>query len=459
MIAEKPPTFNSWTLSKSLFIFTHEVGDLEFYPTYSRLVKAQWKTPAEMRAEQEKQLRNMVRYAYYNVPYYHRLFNRLGLKPGSIRKIEDLRLLPVLSRETIREHWEDFKPLHLGRMRYREESTGGTTGSPFTYRISNNDRFLSGAILYRGWGYGGYRLGDRTMFLAGASLDVGTKPYLVKRFHEIARNLRKLSSFEMDDLGMRHFTSVMNTFKPKFLRGYASSIYFYARWLVENDVKIHQPVSVFTTSEKLYPRMREKIREAFGCDVYDGYGLNDSGVTAFECPEHRGMHIDTERSIAEVIGADGQPLEEGEGRILGTSLHNYALPFLRYDTGDVGVLKKDGCSCGRGYSLLGEICGRSGDLLRTPEGKTINSLFFATILDEAAAVREYQIVQEKLDKIIIRLATTPQFDSRQLGDIASIVRSRSEGWNVEFELVDRIEKTSAGKYKYVINKVPLDCCG
>ena len=444
---------NSGTLNKYLFIFTHEVGDLEFYPTYSRLVKSQWKPYAELKAEQEKQLKNIIYYSYYNIPYYHRLFDSLGLKPESVRTIEDLQKLPILTKSVIRENWEDFKPLNLNRMKYQEETTGGSTGTPFKYRITSHDRFLSGAILYRGWGYGGYELGDKTIFLAGTSLGVGPKPYLVKRFHEIARNLRKFSSFDMDDKGMRQFVNVMNTFRPKFLRGYASSIYFFARWLEENDLKVHQPLSVFTTSEKLYPQMREKISKVFGCDVYDGYGLNDGGVTAFECSEHRGMHIDTERSIAEVVDEQGNQLDHGEGRIVGTSLHNYAMPFLRYDTGDIGNLLEEECPCGRGYKLLKEICGRSGDILITPEGKAINSLFFATIFDEIMSVREYQIVQEKLDRIVVRLSTGRDFDQKQLQDIVRLIKARSQGWNIEFDIVDRIEKTRAGKYKYVINKV------
>lgn len=441
------------TLNKYLFIFTHEVGDLEFYPTYNKLIKSQWKPYEDRRAEQEKQLRNIIYYSYYNVPYYHRLFNNLGLKPDSIRKLEDLQKLPILTKDIIRGNWEDFKPLHLSRMKYREETTGGSTGTPFKYRISNHDRFLSGAILYRGWGYGGYQLGDKTIFLAGTSLDVGTKPYLIKRFHEFARNLRKLSSFDMDDKGMYQFVNIINSFKPKFLRGYASSIYFFARWLEEKDISIHHPVSVFTTSEKLYPQMREKIKKVFDCDVFDGYGLNDSGVTAFECPEHRGMHIDTERSVAEVIDGAGNSIEEGEGRIIGTSLHNYAMPFIRYDTGDIGRIKSEECTCGRGYKMLSDICGRSGDLLFTPEGKIINSLFFATIFDDALSVREYQIVQESLNNIVIRIAPNQNFEARQLNDFARMIKARSEGWKIEFDVVDRIEKTGAGKYKYVISKI------
>ena len=109
----------------------------------------------------------MVNFAYQNVPYYHKLFNRLGLNPGDIRTVKDLEKLPFLNKEIINKNPDDFKPLHLKRIKYTTAATGGTTGTPLQYRLSGFDRFLGGALLYRGWGYGGYQLGDRMVFLAG----------------------------------------------------------------------------------------------------------------------------------------------------------------------------------------------------------------------------------------------------------------------------------------------------
>jgi len=115
---------------------------------------------------------------------------------------------------------------------------------------------------------------------------------------------------------MREYAGVLNSFKPRFIRGYASSIYFFARWLEENQVSVPFPEGVFTTAEKLFPHMRKTIGDVFGCDVYDNYGLNDGGISAYECPEHAGLHIDTERSIMEVVDNNGLAVEEGEGQIL-----------------------------------------------------------------------------------------------------------------------------------------------
>jgi len=396
----------------------------------------------------------MISFAYENVPYYRNLFKELKLLPKDIHTIEDLQKLPVLTKDIIKQHLEEFKPANLSSISYYVNSTGGSTGTPFQYRLPKYDRFLSGAMLYRGWGYGGYELGDKMVFLAGASLDVGTKSYLEKRAHEVARNIRKLSSFDMGEREMKQYVSLINSFRPKFLRGYASSIYFFAEWIEENNIETHQPMAVFTTADKLYPNMREKIGDVFSCEVYDAYGLNDGGLGAYECPEHSGLHIDTERSIMEVVDKDGNQLENGEGEILATSLYNYAMPFIRYDTGDLGYIIDDVCGCGRGHKLLKDLIGRSVDILITPEGKNIHGWFFLYIFWEyCKGIKEYQVVQEKLDKIVIKIVPEEDFDEKQVDKIKEIVRRRCEGWNLEFKFVDKIERTGAGKYKFIINEV------
>ena len=441
-------------LHKRLFIFAHQVGDRNFHPTYKRLIQNQYKSYKELEEEQEKQLRYMINLAYKNVPYYHRLFDSLKLSPEDIKKVEDLEKLPILTKEIVKQNWDDFKPVNLNKLQYYERATGGSTGTPFKYRLSKFDRFLAGALLYRGWGYGGYELGDIMVFLAGASLDIGTKSYLAKRVHEVARNIKKLSSFDMGEKEMKDYVGIVNSFKPKFIRGYASSIYFFAKWIEENNIKTHQPLAVFTTAEKLHLNMREKIGTVFGCDVYDAYGLNDGGVSAYECSEHSGLHIDTERAVTEVVDKNGNQLESGEGEILATSLYNFAMPFIRYDTGDLGHIIDDVCGCGRGYKLLKEVVGRSVDVLVTPEGKNIHGWFFLFIFwEHCKEIKEYQVVQEKLDTIVIKIVPEADFDENQLDRIREIVREKSEGWNVEFKFVDEIVRTGAGKYKFIINNI------
>lgn len=440
---------------KALFIFAHQLAEPKFYPTYKKLVDSQWKTFSEQTKNQEKQLQRMINFAYKNVPYYHKLFNKLKLETSDIRTIHDLEKLPILTKNIIKQNLDDFKPVNLDSMNYYKNATSGSTGSYLQFRMLKYDRFLHGALLYRGWGYAGYELGDKMVFLAGSSLDIGYKPFVVRKTHEIARNIRKLSSFDMSNDDMKQYVKVINSFKPKFIRGYASSINLFANYLDENKIEIITPKAIFSTAEKLLPDVRENIQNVFGCEVYDAYGLNDGGLGAYECSEHNGLHIDTERSIMEIVDNDYQQLEEGVGGILATSLHNYAMPFIRYDTGDIGHIISDCCDCGRGSKLLQEVVGRTGDFLLTPEGKYVHGYFLLDCVEDGKGMKEFQIVQEKIDKLVIKIIPEKEFDEAQLDIIREAIRRKSNGWEVEFKYVDKIERTPAGKYKFVKSELRL----
>ncbi|MCQ1535188.1 phenylacetate--CoA ligase family protein [Methanosarcina sp. KYL-1] len=440
-------------ISRVLFILAHQYNNGSFYSTYKKLKENQYKQYDYLRGEQDKKLQNLIKFSYENVPYYHNLLNGLKLKPDDIKKVEDLEKLPILDKETIIKNWEDFKPKSLNEMRYQKNTTGGSTGKPLNYRLLKKDKFLSQCLLCRGWGYGGYELGDKVIFLAGSSLDVGNKKNISSLLLEKADNFKKLSSFDMDNNSMEKYVNIINKSNYKFLRGYASSIDFLSSYIENNGLSVSSPRAIFTTAEKLYPHMRKRIENAFDCNVFDTYGLNDGGISAYECSEHSGLHIDTERSIMEVVDDTNSPIEKGVGRILATSLENYAMPFIRYDTEDLGNIIDDVCGCGRKYKLLKEITGRQQEMLQTPERKYIHGEFFTHIIWEITGVKEFQVVQEKLDRINIKLVADKNFDKNQLDYIKEVIGRRSETWNVEFEFVENIDRTKAGKYKFVINKL------
>lgn len=440
-------------IKKLIFIIAHELGDYRFYPTYKKVVHSQWKSREEQIKEQEKQLRKMVQYAYEKVPYYHTLFKKNSIKPESINTIHDLEKIPPLTKQVIQEKWQEFIPADLKQQKYYNRSTGGSTGISLHYRLSKFDRFFSGAMLYRGWGYAGYNLGDRMVDFGGSSLDIGKTIFIVQKAHEFSRNMRKLSSFDMEEEQLYKYVQKINNFKPVLLRGYASSLYFFSQFIDETNLDIHSPNAVVTTSEKLYPAMRKKISSVFCCDVFDEYGMNDGGVSAHECNAHIGMHIDSERSIMEVVDKTNEQIKDGSGRIISTSLYNYALPFIRYETMDQGVITSEICSCGRESPILREIIGREQEILVTPEGKHIHGEFFTHIFWEIPHVKEFQVIQDSIDQITIEMVVDDIFDEKNLDMIRNYIRKRSERWIVNIRYVDRINRTQGGKYKFVINRV------
>ncbi len=441
-------------LRKLIFKLAHFAAAPDFWKVYRRLMENQWKPYEELKAEQDEQLRKMILFAYENVHYYTKLFNRLGIIPSDIQKSEDLQILPILTKEIIKENWNDLIPKNLDKMKYDNRATGGSTGTPMKYRVSKEQRIMNGCTLYRGWSYGGFEPGDKMVFLAGSSLGANAKSIFGKFLHETARNLKKLSSFDMSEKEMREYVEVINNFKPKFIRGYASSISFFGDFIKKNNIKLFKPQAIFTTSDKLYEHLRHNIENIFKCNVFDNYGLFDGNVTAHECNYHNGLHIDTEPAVMEIVDSNNKQINIGEGRILATSLYNFSLPFIRYETGDLGILSRDKCNCGRNYLILSEIIGRSLDFLITPEGKSIHGWFFSKVfIENNDGIKEFQVSQNEIESILIKLVKEQNFSNGILKKIKESIAVRSPGWKVEFEFVDKIERTGAGKYKFIINNL------
>ena len=148
----------------------------------------------------------------------------------------------------------------------------------------------------------------------------------------------------------------------------------------------------FVTSERLYDHQRAEIAQGFGCTVANGYGGRDAGFIAHECPQ-RGMHLSAEDIIVEIIDADGTVLPPGQaGEIVVTHLATRDFPFIRYRTGDQGILDHATCPCGRGLPLLKEIQGRSTDFVVAHDGTVMHGLALIYILRD---LPEIAVVQDR----------------------------------------------------------------
>ena len=149
--------------------------------------------------------------------------------------------------------------------------------------------------------------------------------------------------------------------------------------------------------------MRERITEAFGCRVVDMYGCQEAGLLATECPDGHGHHVCAESVLLEILREDGTPAPAGEtGRVVLTSLHNFAMPLIRYAIGDYAALHDGPCPCGRALPLLTKIFGRSANLFVFPDG---SRRMLGVSLDEIRrflGFESLQIVQHRIDEIEVR---------------------------------------------------------
>jgi phenylacetate-CoA ligase len=428
------------------------VRDKEFLRCYDFVRKNEFKPVESLIGYQEERLKKLIDYSYNKVPYYRNLFRSLNLSPEDIQSKEDLQKIPILTKETIRSNYKEFIPDDLKFQKFVTKSTGGSTGHPLQYRVSMRDWILGFANMYAKWGYCGYDLGDKVGVLAGSALIPSSRSNFVDKVREFMINEKRFSSFDLSDAYMDKILAGLNEFKPRCIRGYASSIYLFAEHISASNLKLEfKPRSIFSTSEVLFDKQRELIEKVFGCKVFNQYGLNDGGVSAWECPAHEGLHIDMLRSIMEVVDDEGHQLGPGkEGHILATGLHNYAQPFIRYQTGDLGILSGKECSCQREMPLLRRVVGRVSDFITSPQGKKIHGEFFSHIFWEIAWAKQFQVVQNSNNLLIKILPDDPRrVEPRDLDKLKNIILDRTGPMGITSEIVDKIETTTSGKWKFI----------
>jgi len=418
---------------------------------YNEFNKNQWKPFEILKHQQELQLKKLIDFAYNNVPYYSKLFNQIDIKPSDINTIEDLERMPILTKQIIKENWQDFIPKNINKIKYVNGSTGGSTGVPLRYRMSIEDYERGIALLYLCFSCGGYNLGDKLAVIAGSSLVPTAKSETKRKIQDFFLNVRHYSSFEMSEKNLFKYFYDVNSWKPDFFRGYASSLYFFAKFINDKNLQLSfQPKAIFTTAEKLFDKQRTLIEKILKAKIFDNYGLNDGGISAYECKEHRGFHVGTERAILEIVNDEGKHVIEQNGKILATSLYNYALPFIRYDTGDLGIISASECSCGRKTPLIKKIIGRTTDFLK------LNNIVIGspvlTILMGKFDIEQYQITQNGPSSIICKIIRGKTFKIEDENFIKKSFYSHVGDISIKFDYIDSILPTRAGKYKFIINK-------
>jgi phenylacetate-CoA ligase len=211
---------------------------------------------------------------------------------------------------------------------------------------------------------------------------------------------------------------------------------------------------VFLTAEELYRHQRERIERVFGCRAANGYGGRDSGFIAQECPEG-GMHLNVEDIVVEIVGDDGERLPTGRaGEIVVTHLRSEEYPFVRYRTGDVGIIGDAPCACGRGLPILREVHGRADDLLLGLDGARVPGQVVVLLFRDIPGIAAFKVIQEEKDRVRIQLVKTGGFPANAETAIADGFRVRlGAAMRIEIEVVDSIPREASGKYRTVVSRV------
>jgi phenylacetate-CoA ligase len=241
-----------------------------------------------------------------------------------------------------------------------------------------------------------------------------------------------------------------------YLLSYPSNLELLASLVSENGFTFPQLKKIQTISEALAPRVQQLIELAFGVQVCDTYSCNEAGYVASTCPSGHGYHVHSENIVLEVLNEQDIPCKPGEtGRVVLTTLHNFATPFIRYDIHDEAECGPYPCPCGRTLPTLTRIYGKRRPMLRLPGGRLKNSTALAIAIRSTERVQQFQVVQGFDDQIRVKIIPKPPCRNEDLQMISAIVCEFFESQiPIAIEFVSRIEPSKSGKVLDFIVEAP-----
>jgi len=418
------------------------------------LMESQWFTPAQIEEIQQEKLRVLIVHAYKNVPFYTRLFDRLKLKPSDIKDIEDMNKLPLLRKENIRKNISAFVAKNIPKKDLKPMMSSGTTGPPIKlFKDKNRDAWRT-AARHRMQKVRGSERGDKIVTIYGYSFP--RKYFFQGAFLKMVKNEWVPYGYDLSEKRIGAFVKELEKYNPDFMRAWPSSVYPIAEFAGNNEIDL-QPKNIWLHGEVLFRFQRKLIEKNFDCEIFDVFGLRESSVYSFECPEHRGYHLDAENGVIEVLNKDGEHVSRGElGATVFTDFTNFATPLIRYVSEDLAVYAGGGkCPCGRGLPLvIKSVEGRFSDCLSTDDGFVLPNVV-VDLFSNIKAIKNFQVIQKAKDKILVKVDKKPDFSSSDadyiVGNLQKLIKSDV---SIEIEYTNLIPLTPSGKKRFVISETP-----
>lgn len=407
---------------------------------------AAW-TDADRRAAQNAALTRLFA-ACREAPYYaQRLDGWFASKSGgSAQALELLQRVPLLEKQTLREHNAAFRAGGLRGATARSGYTSGTTGTPLRcYRDAASITFEN-AALWRVFGWGGLALDDRRVMLRG-DLVVPTAQREPPYWKLASSRMLAMSSYHLTPDTIPLYVDAMRRFGPAAIQAYPSSVALVAQWMVQHGETL--PLKcVITSSETLLDAQRENIERAFTCPVIDYYGNAERTAMLARC-ERGAYHALTDYAVTEFIDQG-----DGTAEIVGTPLFNRVMPLLRYRSGDQVAIPApaDRCPCGRTFPVTHRPEGRRDVYVLTPDGRRIGRLDH--VFKGLTAIREAQIVQTALDRLVIRVVPDADFgDAHEHALIAQTQERVGPDLSITLERVAALPRTNRGKLQAIVSEL------
>jgi phenylacetate-CoA ligase len=371
--------------------------------------------------QQQVALRHLLEYAVERVPAYR------GRSP------EKLSEWPILEKAEVATKPQDFLSDEFDPRDLMELRTSGTTGTPLAVRFLKEYHQIEMAFRWRHKAWAGVPFLSSSAYVSGHPVvpPNQTKPPFW-RWDKVEKRLL-CSSYHLTPENIASYNAAFQKYRPDFVHGYPSSLFLLGGY---------KPKAVFTASETLLDFQRAAIERNFGAKVFNWYGNTEMTCNIVECVAGN-LHYRLDYGVLELLA---------DGTMIVTGLNNRAMPLIRYRVGDRAVAKAGTCSCGCSFPLIERIEGRVEDYVRTPDGRYIGRLDH--LFKDAKHVREAQILQTRLDEIVIRVVKENGFDEHVV--LKEAQQRLGDSIKIRFEYVQAIERTAAGKFRFIVSQLPRE---
>lgn len=403
-------------------------------------------SPSALRVLQERKLRAVLRQAYDNVPYYRSLFSVGGLVPEDIRTVEDLKYIPITTKDDLRAAGVErtlAKGISLPSCSTFRSS--GSTGKPFTVYFTPSEARRRRLLEFRTLLSMGVRPRDRLAILGPE------EPYASRLHHRLGLYRTEVISLL---LPTEEQIRLLQRLQPTVLWAYPTVL----RALLQSiDYRLSEvicPRALITSAEVFDEVMKERLRADLNVEMFNFYAAAEVGRIAAECSAHEGLHVVADHVLLECLVGDKPPGGGAPGVVVLTCLDSFAMPFIRYRLGDICARLDKLCSCGSSFPLISPPQGRERDMLRLPSGKLLSPMGLHLVLEGLPKIEQFRFIQESVNHLVLQLVMQQHLPPHTRSQLqARLLAHLQEPVQVDIHLVDSI-RDDARKFNTFISKLP-----
>lgn len=333
----------------------------------------------------------LIKHCIKNVPYYQKHFPNIC--PDNITT-DDIKRFPIIHKEEIKSNFFELIAEGTDLKRCMRNRTSGSSGNPLVTLLEteiHNDVFNISSFRQRqSWGI---HLLDNMLMLIPSHFR--KKGFIYPDSYLDTYHLSHVWQVHPGEEN-QYALDVMETIKPDIIYANPSLLRMFANELEQEISKLRTyPRYIISSFELLDEASRLRYQNLFHCPICNVYGLSEIGDVAWECYEKRKIHINDDYLILEVVDGKNNPVYDQIGHIVVTSLYNYPMPIVRYKTGDMGIITKDKCSCGRQTSVLSTVLGRSVDFFKLASGKLVSPYELMNLFN-VTCINRYKFIQKDI---------------------------------------------------------------